>query len=59
MNSAIAVTTVASVGYLGFLLGPPVIGHLAHAISLHYTFAVIAAVGLVLLLGALHFPKKD
>ncbi len=59
MNSALAVTTVASVGYLGFLLGPPVIGHLAHAISLHYTFAIIAAVGLVLLLGALHFPKKD
>ena len=59
MNSALAVTTVASVGYLGFLLGPPVIGHLAHAISLHYTFAVIAAVGLVLALGALHFPKKD
>ncbi len=58
MNSALAVTTVASVGYLGFLLGPPVIGHLAHAISLHYTFAVIAVVGLVLALGSLHFPKQ-
>lgn len=59
MNSAMAVTTVASVGYLGFLLGPPVIGHLAKAISLHYTFAVIAMVGLVLVVGAMRFPKKD
>lgn len=59
MNSALAVTTVASVGYLGFLLGPPVIGHLAKAISLHYTFAVIAMVGLVLVVGAMRFPRKD
>lgn len=59
MNSAMAVTTVASVGYLGFLLGPPCIGHLAKAISLHYTFGVVALMGLVLALGAMHFPKRD
>ena len=59
MNSALAVTTVASVGYLGFLLGPPVIGHLAHAISLHYTFAAIAIMGVVLAVGALRFPRED
>lgn len=59
MNSALAVTTVASVGYLGFLLGPPVIGHLAKAISLHYTFAVIALMGIVLMVGALRFPRSD
>lgn len=59
MNSALAVTTVASVGYLGFLLGPPVIGHLAKAISLHYTFAVIALMGVVLVVGAMRFPRSD
>lgn len=59
MNSAMAVTTVASVGYLGFLLGPPCIGHLAKAISLRYTFGVIALMGLVLVAGAMHFPKRN
>lgn len=61
MSSAMAVTTVASVGYLGFLLGPPVIGHISHAISLHYTFGIMACVGLVLALGAmrLNLGKAD
>lgn len=59
MGSAMAVTTVASVGYLGFLVGPPCIGHLANAISLHYTFAVIALFGLVLVAGATRLPRID
>ncbi len=53
MSSAMAVTTVASIGYMGFLLGPPVIGHISHAISLHYTFGIMACVGLLLALGAM------
>ena len=59
VNSATAVTTVASVGYLGFLLGPPVIGHLAHAFTLHVTFGIMAFMGLALSLGALRLPKRD
>lgn len=46
MNSGIAVATVSSIGYLGFLIGPPMIGYLAHSISLHYTFGVIGLLGL-------------
>lgn len=48
MNSGIAVATVSSIGYLGFLIGPPFIGYLAHSISLRYTFGVIGLLGLVL-----------
>ena len=32
--------------FLGFLLGPPVIGHIAHAFSLRWSFSLIALVGL-------------
>lgn len=53
MNSGIAVATVSSIGYLGFLIGPPMIGYLAHTISLHYTFGVIGLLGLVLAVMAL------
>ena len=61
MDSGLAVATVSSIGYLGFLVGPPVIGHLAHAITLHYTFAAIACVGLVVSAGVSLLPlgKKD
>lgn len=52
MNSGTAVAAVTSISYLGFLIGPPMIGHVAHAISLHYTFALIACVGLLISLGA-------
>lgn len=52
MNSGTAVAAVTSISYLGFLIGPPMIGHVAHAISLHYTFALVACVGLLISLGA-------
>ena len=56
MDSGLAVATVSSVGYLGFLIGPPVIGHVSHAISLHYTFAAVACVGLLVAIGASRLP---
>lgn len=58
MDSGLAVATVSSLGYLGFLLGPPLIGHVSHAITLRYTFAVIACVGLLLAAGALRLPER-
>lgn len=53
MNSGIAVAAVSSIGYLGFLIGPPMIGYLAHAISLRYTFGVIGFLGMMLSVMAL------
>ncbi len=43
----IAIATVSSIGFLGFLLGPPVIGFIAHASSLRVSFATMAFVGLL------------
>jgi MFS family permease len=42
----IALATVASVSFLGFLIGPPLIGYIAEAFSLRYSFAVIGFFGL-------------
>jgi MFS family permease len=42
----IALATVSSVSFLGFLMGPPLIGYIAEAFSLRYSFAVIGFFGL-------------
>jgi MFS family permease len=41
-----ALAGVSSIGFLGFLLGPPLIGYIAEAASLRYSFAVVALFGL-------------
>jgi MFS family permease len=40
-----ALTAVSSISFLGFLLGPPVIGYVADAIGLQYSFAIIGVFG--------------
>jgi MFS family permease len=42
----IAIATVASVGFLGFLMGPPLIGYISAAAGLRYSFAVIGFLGI-------------
>jgi MFS family permease len=42
---SIALQTVSSVSFLGFMLGPPVIGYIAHATSLRISFALIGIFG--------------
>lgn len=40
-----ALTAVSSVSFLGFLMGPPVIGHIAELFSLRFSFAFIGIFG--------------
>jgi MFS family permease len=42
----IALATVASVGFLGFLMGPPLIGYVSAAAGLRYSFALIGILGI-------------
>jgi MFS family permease len=46
MMPGIALATVSTIGFGGFLLGPPVIGFIAQISSMRWSFAVIAAIGL-------------
>jgi MFS family permease len=41
-----ALAGVSSIGFLGFLMGPPLIGYIAQISSLRYSFAVVALFGL-------------
>jgi MFS family permease len=41
----VAIAAVSTVGFLGFLLGPPVIGFIAEAMNLRWSFALIAILG--------------
>lgn len=46
----IALATVSSVSFLGFLMGPPLIGYISEAAGLRYSFAVIGIFGLFIAL---------
>lgn len=54
---SMALTAVSSVGFLGFLIGPPVIGVVAGAFSLRLSFTLIAFMGL--LIAALIFKSRQ
>ena len=41
----IALASVSSISFLGFLIGPPLIGYIAEISSLRYSFAVIGLLG--------------
>jgi MFS family permease len=46
--SGVALAMVSSVSYLGFLLGPPLIGYIAEIFSLRYSYGVFAFFGLLM-----------
>ena len=50
MSTGKALATVTSIGFLGFLLGPPLIGVLAGLSSLRLSFAFVALMGLIVTL---------
>ena len=57
--SGVALAAVSTVGYLGFLFGPPVIGFIAQALNLRWSFALIAMLGLCTTLLAGYVGGED
>lgn len=45
MSAGTALAAVSTIGFLGFLIGPPLIGFIAQAISLRWSFTLIAVLG--------------
>jgi len=45
LSPGVAIAAVSTIGYLGFLFGPPCIGFIAQASSLRISFALIAVLG--------------
>lgn len=59
MSPGIAIAIVSSIGYFGFLFGPPLIGFIAESFSLRVSFVCIALIGAMI--GVLSYsgsPKK-
>jgi MFS family permease len=50
--AGMAIATVATCGYVGFLLGPPVIGFIADALSLRVSLGLVALLSLCAVVGA-------
>ena len=61
MPRAMAVAGVATFAYGGILLGPPLIGFIAQATSLHLALSLLILLGLVMALTAhaLRHPTQD
>src|SRR5690606_15727363 len=47
--SGMAIAMVSTISYLGFLLGPPLIGYIAEIFSLRFSFALFSIFGLLML----------
>lgn len=45
MGAGMAIASVSTVGFLGFLFGPPLIGYIAQALDLRWSFALMALLG--------------
>ena len=45
MPASTALAAVSTIGFLGFLIGPPIIGFIAQAINLRWSFTLIALLG--------------
>jgi MFS family permease len=61
MSASTALASVSTIGFLGFLIGPPLIGLIAQAISLRWSFTLIAILGFgtAVLSGKLKINKKN
>ncbi len=46
MAPGVAIAAVSSIGFLGFLIGPPIIGFIAQSFGLQWSFSLIALLGL-------------
>ncbi len=57
VSRAAAIASVSSIGYVGFMIGPPIIGALAHATSLTVAMGTQIVAALVLIVGALRLPQ--
>jgi MFS family permease len=45
---SVAIAMVSSIGYFGFLMGPPLIGYISELFNLRYSFAFVGCFGIVI-----------
>ncbi|HEY0245075.1 MAG TPA: MFS transporter [Mucilaginibacter sp.] len=50
MSSGTALASISTIGYIGFLLVPPVVGFVAQAVNLRLSFGIIAMLGALVII---------
>jgi MFS family permease len=58
-SPGIALSMIATFGLVGFMIGPPLIGFLAHAMNLRVSFIFVAIMGLMILPTSINYFKKQ
>ncbi|HSR37663.1 MAG TPA: MFS transporter [Phnomibacter sp.] len=58
MHPGQALASVTTIGFAGFLAGPPIIGFVAQATSLRWSFVLVAVIGLSTSILAATLPRK-
>ena len=56
-QASIALASVSSIGFFGFLIGPPIVGFLSGALGLRWAFLTISLLGLVTFLQSYRLKK--
>jgi MFS family permease len=57
VSPAAAIASVSSIGYVGFMIGPPIIGGIAHASSLTIAMGFLSVASMILVLGSRRVPE--
>ncbi|MEP6750459.1 MAG: MFS transporter [Bacteroidota bacterium] len=59
VNTGQSLAAVSTIGYLGFLLVPPMVGFIAQATNLQWSFAVIALMSTVIIFNVASIPGEE
>jgi len=59
VNTGQSLAAVSTIGYLGFLLVPPMVGFIAQATNLRWSFAVIALMSTVIIFNVAKLPDVE
>lgn len=59
MSSSTALASISTIGYLGFVLVPPMVGYIAHAVNLRLSFSIIATFGAVIVYFVSRIKEDD
>ena len=59
VSRAAAIAAVSSIGYMGFMIGPPIVGGIAHATSLSVAMGTLIVASVLVAIGARWVPVSD
>lgn len=59
VSRAAAIASVSSIGYLGFMVGPPIIGGIAHATTLSIAMGTLIVASAILAIGSRRVPTAE